>query len=561
MADPYVALGEPVDPYAAISEPAADQVVGQSHNGGVTISVERPQGVAANLAGAAATLNRSIPFVDEASDAVRAFLQTGADLATGKAHLQPEVGKTALQSASDIIRQHYLANQGRTAALAQGFETAHPVASDLVKGAGMAIQAVPAMATAGASAVPEVAASAAPARGLLAASARALKPGADSAVTAGLAAQVNGLGSEGTLQQRLQNANEATVPAMVVGGAIPAVFGAARAARRGTAAGLKAIGVGETPASTTDPVALEQQLFGAKNAAYKAADDAGAIYTPEAVNSLVTGVGDEMKAAKINPDLHPAASAMLKSLDDYRDTPLSLTDLDQLRQVINRDVTNAPGGGDQFLGRKMVKNIDEFIDAATPEQMIGADPQRAADLIKAARQANTQYAKLKAINDAVRSAEIAAGRSGSGGNINNATRSKLSRYIDPLHSAEITNLTPDEQQLLDQIVTGTKGTNALRQIGKFSPEGNGLIGALQGASAVASHGATLPVAVAGMAAKRAADQATADRVATLLQTIAQGGTKAAPAAAPAAANFSLPQWLAVQRALAMGSGAASARAQ
>lgn len=221
MADPYAALGEPVDPYAAIAEPATDQVVGQSHNGGVTISVEKPQGIVANLAGAAATLNRSIPFVDEASDAARAFLQTGADLATGKAHLQPEVGKTALQSASDIIRQHYLANQARTAALAQGFETAHPVASDLVKGAGMAVQAVPAMATAGASAVPEITASAAPARGLLAASARALKPGADSAVTAGLAAQVNGLGSDGTLRRRLQNANEATVPAMAIGAALP----------------------------------------------------------------------------------------------------------------------------------------------------------------------------------------------------------------------------------------------------------------------------------------------------------------------------------------------------
>lgn len=170
-------------------------------------------GLVGEVTGAMATLNRAIPFADELADAA----QAGVDILAGRS--KPS--------------EAYRKARARSKAASQDFEDRRPVAANLVKGTGLAIQAVPAALVGGAPAAPAVApAVTSGLRGLMASSARAALPAARAATAAGLGAQVAGYGSEGTLAERQQAANAATLPAMAVGAAIPVGIAAASKGRR-----------------------------------------------------------------------------------------------------------------------------------------------------------------------------------------------------------------------------------------------------------------------------------------------------------------------------------------
>lgn len=244
MADPYAVLGTQVDPYAALGEPVA--AAPKSASG--QAAPQPPRSRSQDAAGALATLYRSIPFADEINDSLYAAGKTAGDLLTGKARLSPADLHRGLLDLNpfdnSVFRKNYAAAQARGQDAAQGFQAAHPTAANLTKGAGLAAQVAPALLSAGATAVPEIAAT--PARGLMAATARAVKPLAHAATTAGLYAQAGALGGEGTLPQRVQAANAATLPAMAVGAAIPPALmvGGAAANLAGNTLG----GVGRTVA-------------------------------------------------------------------------------------------------------------------------------------------------------------------------------------------------------------------------------------------------------------------------------------------------------------------------
>lgn len=150
--------------------------------------------------GALTTLNRSIPFADELADGV----QAGVDIVAGRSK-PGEAWRKA---------------RARSKGSSEDFEARRPIAANLTKGVGLVAQAVPVVKTA--------APVATGLRGLLGTSARASAAG-------GLSAQVAGLGGEGTVSERQKAANDATLPAMAVGAAIPVAVAGAGAARRGVA--------------------------------------------------------------------------------------------------------------------------------------------------------------------------------------------------------------------------------------------------------------------------------------------------------------------------------------
>lgn len=273
------------------------------------------------------------------------------------------------------------------------------------------------------------------------------------------------------------------------------------------------------------PTPTLDQLYAQKNAAYQAVDNAGVKYTPKAFDSLITGITDEMKASNINPIRHPKAFSWMQELDSVRDQSPTLTTLDHIRQSIRRDVASATDPAEAYFGKKMIQNIDEFVNSARPDQVSAGDPQKAAALIAQARDLNTRVRKLESVQGALDSADFRAKGTGSGGNINNATRQKLRPLIDPTSKQRIRNLTPDEAAALTRTVKGTPTQNVLRQFGKLSPEGNGLMQALHLGAAWPTHGASGLLAVGGAVAKRMADAGTAKNVQGLLELIAQGGVK------------------------------------
>lgn len=259
------------------------------------------------------------------------------------------------------------------------------------------------------------------------------------------------------------------------------------------------------------PVPTIDDLQKAKSAAYQAVDNAGIKYAPQQVDDLISGIGDEMAAAKINPARHPRAASMLQEIQGLRGSELSMTEIDQLRQVIGRDVASSPDAAERFFGKKMISNIDEFVDA-----------NGGGDLISAARAANARFRKTEQVNTALEKAERRAASTGSGGNADNATRQNIRGLLDSEKKSRF--FTPEEKKAMEKVVRGSKGQNALRLAGKLSPQGNGLMAALGVGGAMVNPLLGVP-ALLGTGAKMAADASTRGNIDELLRVIGGVSTK------------------------------------
>lgn len=286
------------------------------------------------------------------------------------------------------------------------------------------------------------------------------------------------------------------------------------------------------------------ELRSAKDAAYKAVDDAGVTFPASSFDDLVRGMTDEMQAANLSPMRHPKAASMMEDIQNFGGSSPTLTQLDQLRQTIARDVAGANDPAERFFGQKMIQNIDEFIDASGE----GADISKARDL-------NARLSKSQKVADALYNAEIRTGATGSGGNIDNASRQRVASLL--LDKRKSRGFTADEKKAMETIATGTKGQNAARLVGKLSPQGNGLMAALGIGGAMTNPALGIP-ALVGIGAKAGADRATRQNIEELMRMIAAGGSRSAITPAKnAVQRFAEAKRDAVARAL-MGVGAYAA---
>lgn len=254
-----------------------------------------------------------------------------------------------------------------------------------------------------------------------------------------------------------------------------------------------------------------EDLRTAKNAAYKSADQAGVQFQPQAFDQLVQDISARAAADNINPLIHPKASAMLGEIQSRSGQAPTLTELDQLRQAVSRDVASSTDRAERFFGRNMIDEIDRFIDSADQSSLLsGTNP---GPLIQNARRLNARTRKVEDVETALRKAELRAASTGSGGNVDNAIRQNLRGVL------ERGRFSPEETAAFERVIRGTPTQNSIRSLGKLSPQGNGLMAALNlGAAAAAGPVGAIP-GILGVGAKAIGDNATRANVANLLRVI------------------------------------------
>jgi hypothetical protein len=289
-------------------------------------------------------------------------------------------------------------------------------------------------------------------------------------------------------------------------------------------------GARQAPRASAPKAMTLDELQAAKQTAYKAVEQSGVQYTPKGFDDLAQDIAQKTASARINPLRHPKAASMVAEIQDmaaqgYAPTP---TELDQLRQVVRRDVANPKiDDGDRFFGDMIIDAIDDFMGSAKGPQVAAGNAGDAEALLKTARDLNTRYRKVEAVTNARESAIQRAGTTGSGGNVQNATAQNIRRFTDPTSSKRIRNLTPAERKLAEEIVKPTRGQNALRLIGKLSPSGNGLMAALN-VGATMTNPAMGAVGLTGILAKAAAEGSQAKKIDQLIKLMSMGGGAAAP---------------------------------
>lgn len=268
------------------------------------------------------------------------------------------------------------------------------------------------------------------------------------------------------------------------------------------------------------------ELVKLKDAAYKTADNAGVAYTPQAVAKINTNLVKDLTDIGYDPALMPGAAVAVKRLQDLQGQNVTITGLDTIRKIASNGFI--PGNkANNSAVTKIINSIDDAIDNAGTGDVLMGNAGDAASALKEARSLASRVAKHNRIDEAVSKADLRASSTGSGGNVDNATRQNLRGVLEKPRG-----FSPDEKEALDTAVRGTPVQNALRLGGKLSPTGNGLMTALHLIGGTATAGATLPLAAGGWASKAVADALTGKNVAALQEIIRAGGKASATKAAP-----------------------------
>jgi hypothetical protein len=325
------------------------------------------------------------------------------------------------------------------------------------------------------------------------------------------------LGMEGPLASRI-----------LLGGASSGLIGGADSAARGDSVpdsiynGITDAILGGAAAPVADAVTHAlgavptviptDALETVKNALYNKVDQSGVRFAPQAYRQMAHDVATEAVTDNLNPGIHPKATAFLRTMlkQDPGYSP-TLTQLDQLRQQVWRDVGSGDPGERHFAGI-ISKGIDNLIDTSAQGN----------EAIRAARAANATWEKSSLLGKQEEKAIDRAASTGSGGNIDNVIRQNVRAILDK----GAKGFTPEEIAQMRKVVRGGPIQNTMRWLGKLSPHGNGLMFGLEGgAFALHPDPKMLAIPAVGMVAKALADSQSRQGIRELQALVSQGGRR------------------------------------
>jgi hypothetical protein len=333
---------------------------------------------------------------------------------------------------------------------------------------------------------------------------------------AGLGARTLAAGGEGAALGVLSASGHGTD--IGTGAALGGAFGAG-----GNLAGEAiARGIGGAAGAFNKPVAVPEasEIKAAAQQAYKRSEAAGVIIKPEWTQRVSNEIRSDLADLGYHPALAPKVGVVLSHLDELGQGNVTLKGVDTLRKMAGAARSDADPFT-KYIGEQVTKKIDKHLDDLNLNDVLTGNKTEGVRALQEARGLWATSRKSEMVDQALEKAALQAGSAGSGGNIDNAIRQQFKAILN--NPKKSRGLTEDERAAMREIVVGNATQNALRLAGKLAPNGNGLMLTIQAAGGAATGGATLPLAIAGSAAKSIADKSTSNNVYALARLIRSGG--------------------------------------
>lgn len=245
---------------------------------------------------------------------------------------------------------------------------------------------------------------------------------------------------------------------------------------------------------------FENQLI-AKNAAYKAADNSGLVFTSDELAGLAANSREKLFSgavgSKINPKYDTHITEALARIDDAAEGNIGLIELDELRRGLHTLYRKGRGQGVNEYDprmRSVIDDLDTLID----------DKTQGNRLLNAARLAHRRYKKTQILDDRMKMAELETAATGSGGNILNKYKQAIVKIMKS--KKERSYFDEGELKAMEAIVQGNVTSDMLRRVGKLSPSGNGLMLSISAVGALIDP-KLLALSATGMGSKFASDNA------------------------------------------------------
>jgi len=268
-------------------------------------------------------------------------------------------------------------------------------------------------------------------------------------------------------------------------------------------------------------VPTKEALEASRDAAYKAAEDAGVVYTPDAIRRIRDNTVQHLTDMGYDPAIQPNVGAVLARLDNLSQGNVTLKGLDTLRKVASKGhIAGKDGAANNAMLAEIIDQIDDVIASPRNSDIIMGDAAKGGAAVRSARDYARRVNRLEDVDRATGLAELRASSTGVGGNADNAMRQNVRRLVERPRG-----FTADEQRALERVVRGTTPQNLLRLAGRLSPTANGLT---MGANVGAFFGSGMDPRIAAGAAgawgsKQIADQMTVGNIQRARDLIAAGG--------------------------------------
>lgn len=209
----------------------------------------------------------------------------------------------------------------------------------------------------------------------------------------------------------------------------------------------------------------KQELREFADAAYLESEQAGAVFKPARYNDLADDISWN---TDVNPALHPNAAAALTEVERFRNVPLSLKRLDEVRQAVSKSIKPMSSQGDIAKTLEIRDKIDDFIENASAKDIVAGDVDTAVDALTKARSFWSQMRKAEKLDELLEKADVsAAGYTASGAE--NAIRARIRTFVN--NPKNLRGFKAEEVAALKDIAKGGSITNALRALGRFTPTG------------------------------------------------------------------------------------------
>lgn len=272
---------------------------------------------------------------------------------------------------------------------------------------------------------------------------------------------------------------------------------------------------------------------------------------PHVMDQVATNIETELLNEGYR-DYIPGHNQIFNAVDELR-RPVgrytTMSDIDGPRRVLNRLAAN-PELRDG--ARRAIGEIDDALANLTPRDA-AVNGHFIPRVVHEAVEARGNYAAFKHADQVERATDkagLTAAATGSGANIDNATRQQMKQILT--NPKKLRGFTDAEQQQMRRIVQGTPAGNVSRLLGKLAPTGvvSGSLSSMLGHTL----GHTLAIPVLGSIAKAAGDAATRRAAARLSEQVRlrsplarrMGSTPLPPQGTPAGAvtgsmaRFGLP---------------------
>lgn len=274
------------------------------------------------------------------------------------------------------------------------------------------------------------------------------------------------------------------------------------------------------------------RLKAIRSQAYKAVDESGFQFSAEELDGALSKVYarlDEPTSGYVKGDAKTEAA--LKILENNWGKPMTLSEVDKVRSRIWKRWASAAPDEAQVI-QEIIGAIDEMIESAD-----GANA-----VLAPARQAHKDLTRFQLLDAEFKKMANRTAVTGSGGNIYNNYGKVFERIVDNPKLAS--KFTDDQLAFFRAAIDTSAGESALRRLGKLSPEGNGLMLALNIIGGTVEP-TLFAVGGAGAVAKRSAEKAMESRVDDALLMSAGMGPRrpvTTPTQVPTAASVGALSW-------------------